>query len=437
MTDILLRVLCAAVVIPGAVLCCLPVRDHLRVSPGKLVLWGVPAVLLWAFLVAFICVKFKIADMNLLLLPSLVVFALLYARAVNIPAGKSVSVFLAVCALFSILDNIALETEQLIIPGVPGTELTWQGAAAYNLLCWLAVGLLWYPASRNARWLLDELETPATWRVFWILPLSFMLLNTCLPTEELSMGAAGFVPVFLVLLLFQMALLLLCYAMFYFMARSLGENMRLQNENNLLQLEASQYESLKNSIEETRRIRHDLRQHFAAIQGCVDRGDISGLSDYLAKYRESLPGCLDDTFSFCDNYAINSVLHFYADKARKAGVEFTASVRMSEHIPVPEPELCVLLGNLLENALNACTGQEGKPFIQVNILQNGASMLTVTVDNPCPLPPAWEGQRLISSRRGAPGIGTESVKAIARRCHGDARFQWEEGMFYASVMLNP
>ncbi len=244
-------------------------------------------------------------------------------------------------------------------------------------------------------------------------------------------------PIFLVLLVFLLALLLFCYAMFYLMARSLGENMRLQSENNLLQFEATQYDSLKNSIDETRRIRHDLRQHMAAVQGCVDRGDLSGLSDYIAKYRESFPGYLDESLSYCENYAVNSVLRFYAGKARKKLVDFNVSVQMSEHIPVPEPELCVLLGNLLENALNACTGQEGKPFIRVNILQNGASMLTVTVDNPCPLPPAWEGQRLISRRRDAPGIGTESVRAIARRCHGDARFQWKDGMFYASVLLNP
>jgi len=435
MAVILLYVFYGIAVIPGAVLCCLPVREHLRASPGRLVLRGVPAVLLWAFLMAFVCWSFKV-DMRLLLLPSLAVFALLFVKTVNSPAWKSVSIFLAVCAVFSILYSMALELEQLIVPGMSGTELTWRGAALYNLICWITVGVLWYPASHPARWLLNELEMPGTWYVFWVLPLAFVVLNICLSASGFSaVRVRGFMPIWL--LAFLLALLLLCYAMFYVTARSLGENMRLQNENNLLQYEAAQYDSLKNSIEETRRVRHDLRQHMAAIQGCVDKGDIAGLSDYMAKYRESLPDCLDEVLSFCDNYAVNSILRFYADKSRKNGVEFTASVRISERIPVPEPELCVLLGNLLENALNACAEQEGKPFIRINIVQNGASVLMVTVDNPCPLPPVWEGHRLISRRRGAPGIGTESVKAIARRCHGDARFQWKEGMFYSSVMLNP
>ena len=433
MTAILLRACCLIVVLPGAVLCCLPVREHLRFSSWRLVLWGVPAVLVWALLVAFACQCFQL-DENLLLLPSLAVFALLYVKAVKLPAWKSISVFLAVCAVFSILCNMALEIERFLLPSPLPSLLTWRGVAVYHLLCWLIVGLSWYPASRPARWLLRELEMPGTWYVFWTLPLAFLAVNVCLPAGRVAPEER---PLFLALLLFLLALLLLCYALFYVTAQSLGKSMRLQNENNLLQFEAAQYDSLKSSIEEARRARHDLRQHMAAIQGCVDKGDIAGLSDYLTKYRQSFSGSLDEALTFCENYAVNSVLRFYADKARKGGVTFTASARLAQQLPVPEPELCVLLGNLLENALNACAGQEGTPFIRVNILQNGASMLTVTVDNPCPLPPAWEGQRLISRRRNAPGIGTESVKAIARRCHGDARFQWKEGMFYASVMLNP
>lgn len=433
MTAILLCACCLIVVLPGAVLCCLPVWEHLRVSPRRLVLWGGPAVLVWALLVAFACQRFQV-DENLFLLPSLAAFALLYVRAVDLPAWKSISVFLAVCAVFSILCNMALEIERFLFPSPLPSLLTWRGVAVYHFLCWLIVGLSWYPATRPARWLLREMEMPGTWYVFWILPLAFLAMNVCLPAGRVAPAQR---PLFLALLLFLLALLLLYYALFYVTAHSLGKSMRLQNENNLLQFEAAQYDALKSSIEEARRARHDLRQHLAAIQGWMDKGDMEGLSDYLAKYRQSLPSYLDETLSFCENDAVNSVLRFYAHKARQDKVDFTASVRMAQHIPVPEPELCVLLGNLLENALNACAGQKDKPFIRVNILQNGASMLTVTVDNPCPLPPDWEGQRLISRRRDAPGIGTESVKAIARRCHGDARFQWKEGMFYASVMLNP
>ena len=105
---------------------------------------------------------------------------------------------------------------------------------------------------------------------------------------------------------------------------------------------------------------------------------------------------------------------------------------------IPEHEVCVLLGNLLENALEACTADSSKkPVVQVHIRQTGHSMLTLTVDNTCSVPPSLDCDALPSSKHPGSGIGTGSARAIAERYHGDARFEWKNGVFYASVMLNP
>ena len=44
---------------------------------------------------------------------------------------------------------------------------------------------------------------------------------------------------------------------------------------------------------------------------------------------------------------------------------------------------------------------------------------------------------LLSTKHSGYGIGTESIRMIAERYHGDARFAWKDGIFYASIMLNP
>ena len=73
----------------------------------------------------------------------------------------------------------------------------------------------------------------------------------------------------------------------------------------------------------------------------------------------------------------------------------------------------------------------------MNIQQSGTSMLTLTVDNACPQCPVWEQDRLRSSKREGFGLGTDSVRMIAEQYHGDARFDWKDGVFYASVVLSP
>ena len=114
-----------------------------------------------------------------------------------------------------------------------------------------------------------------------------------------------------ILILALLGLMLLYYALFYWMARGLARNMRLAQENRLLQIQSAQYRILQKNISDTRRARHDLRQHFKALQGCVESGDLSRVAEYVKAYGESLPP--DTVRPFCKNYAVDAVLHHYAE----------------------------------------------------------------------------------------------------------------------------
>ena len=140
----------------------------------------------------------------------------------------------------------------------------------------------------------------------------------------------------------------------------------------------------------------------------------------------------------CDEeHAINAILSYYAQIAENAGTTLEIQAQMEKEIPVPEPEFCVLLGNLLENAVDACRENKESGAIKVHIRQTGTSLIAITVDNPCRKPPVLEGKRFLSTKHSGPGIGTQSIRLIAERHRGDARFEWKNGMFYASVILIP
>lgn len=311
--------------------------------------------------------------------------------------------------------------------------LVW--AAVYALLCWTLLGLMWYPATHAARWLLDEIEMPGTWYVFWILPVVFLGLNLALRPQEYSTlytnRVMAFYPVLVMVLL---ALLLFCYALFYWMARGLAKNMRLAEENRLLQMQSAQYRILQKSIEDTRRARHDLRQHFKALQGCVESGDMAKVAEYVKAYGESLPS--DTVRQFCKNYAVDAVLHHYGEQAVRQQTDMEVSIQMEEETIIPQPEFCALLGNLLENAIDACNRSKAPRIIRLHIRQQGKQAIYLTLDNTSDQPPKSDGGRFLSSSHDGFGIGTESVWVIAKRYNGDTRFEWKNGMFYVSVMLS-
>ena len=277
---------------------------------------------------------------------------------------------------------------------------------------------------------------PETWYIFWILPLVFWCLNTTLrPRKYSTLYTNRVMHFYPILILALLGLMLLYYALFYWMARGLARNMRLAQENRLLQIQSAQYRILQKNISDTRRARHDLRQHFKALQGCVESGDLSRVAEYVKAYGESLPP--DTVRPFCKNYAVDAVLHHYAEQALLQQTDLKAMVQMEEQTVIPEPEFCALLGNLLENAIDACAASRTPRIIRLRIRQQGKQPLYLTMDNTSDQPPVFDARRLVSSKHGGFGVGTESVRITAERYNGDARFEWKDGMFYASVMLVP
>ena len=130
------------------------------------------------------------------------------------------------------------------------------------------------------------------------------------------------------------------------------------------------------------------------------------------------------------------MLNHYAGRLAAAGADYEFLVDLPESLPLAEPDICVVLGNLLENALEACAGQD-EPYIRVAARTTDGGAVTILVDNTAPVKPLMDADGGIrSTKHTGHGIGTQSIRYIARQYGGTASFQWENGMFLASVFLD-
>lgn len=288
---------------------------------------------------------------------------------------------------------------------------------------------------------LCSVSVPSFWRTAWLLPCSVTLILLLL-TGDIRSGTVT-ISALLARVLLLICMFLISHFMILFIQQLKGQletNTRNQAMERLLQIQHDQYSMLQARIAENRRARHDFRQHLRVIQDCVKRGDLEDLKSYLAEYEKQFPSHSDHIY--CNNYAVNAILAFYADKAENHNIRLDVKIQVSDTPVIPETEFCVLLGNLLENALDACqTGRSesktSQPFIRVCVIQTGTSTLSITVDNTSVFKPTWINEKLVSTKAAGSGIGTESIRMIAEQYRGDARFEWKDGVFYASVMLNP
>lgn len=437
MNTIIRPVLELTVILPGMLLAYLPVKGYLKQSPFKLFGWLFPLLAVLCILGGILCFFMQIPTRFLLLL--LLLLALfLYHQTLRVSLWKSGSIFMAVCAVFACINSLSIAVNAIMTANLNLTEnelwFCTDTGLFYNLLCLLFVAAAWYPASHLARTMAEDDNFAQTWYVFWILPLVFIGLNLFMvPKYRITLYTGRVLQGYIVISLVLLLILVLFYAMFFLIASSLNRNARLQQENHFLSLQQARYDTLRSSIEEARQARHDMRHHFLQLSSLAAQGDLERIKAYLSNVTSKIPS---PSFHFCENQAADSVVSYYCDLAGRESIPFASRIALPEQIAIDEVDLCLVLSNLLENALEASlkTAPERRN-IQITACLRHASLLLIQVENSYDGKITEKNHIFQSSKRKGNGIGIQSIRHICEKNGGNSHFVYENGIFTAQLML--
>lgn len=426
-----------AVIIPGMLLAYLPVKTCLRQAPFKLGLWMFPLLLGISLSGGIVCYYFQIMT-TLFLIPVLLFLMLLYHKTLQISIWKSSSIFLAVCAVFACVKSLSRAVNAIMIfePDIAEKQL-WLCVKAgifYNLICLSFVLIAWYPATHMVRILIADENFAQTWYIFWILPLIFIGLNQFMvPKYQSTLYTGRILQIYIVVSIVLLIILTLFYAIFLMMALSLNKNARLQQENHFLSLQQARYENLCSAIEEARQARHDIRHHFLQLSSLAEKGDLEKIKEYLSNANSKIP---DYNLHFCENQAADSVISHYAALAKRENIPFQAKADLPAHISIDQIDMCLVLSNLLENALEASLkAKSSNRRIHAEVYLHHKHLLLIQVENTFEGKIQEKNHIFQSSKRTGNGVGIQSVRHIAEKNGGDSSFTYENGVFTAKIML--
>ena len=180
MKEILRPILELLVVLPGLLLGYFPVKTYLKQSPGRLTACLLPLMACLCIGSGVVCYRLRASTVFALAGIALAAVCL-YTRTLTISLWKSGTIALSVCAVFACVNSLsravsaAIIRDQQLPPDEPWLCL---GACAfYNIVCWIIVLAAYYPATHTVRAMVEDDNFAQTWYVFWVLPLTFVLLN--------------------------------------------------------------------------------------------------------------------------------------------------------------------------------------------------------------------------------------------------------------------
>ena len=437
MTDALRPILELTVVLPGLLLAYFPVRSYLKQTPRKLAAWLFPLMAALCAGGGLLCYYLRAPTAVALAFITLAAMTL-YVRTLRVSLWKSGTIALSVCAVFACVNSLSRAVSAAIVlrMQLPPDEpwFCFGACIFYNAVCWLSALAAFYPTTHAVREMVEDDNFAQTWYVFWVLPLVFILLNIfMIPRYQTTLQTGRVLQGYIVLSIALLILLFWFNTIFLLMANSLNRNARLQQENQLLSMQQQRYENLKAAIEEARQARHDMRHQLNQISALAEAGDLDGLRAYLAKTVARIPN-LD--MRFCENRAADSVLGYYCALAKREDIPFRARIDLPEFLPVDEIDTCLVLSNLLENALEASLRTAtDRQQIRVTAYLHAERLLLIEVEN------AFDGEIkekdgiFRSSKRKGSGIGIRSVRHIAEKTGGASTFTYQNGVFSARVML--
>ena len=224
----------------------------------------------------------------------------------------------------------------------------------------------------------------------------------------------------------------LCVVGFFLLRRTLYNMIDRRIERFQSELIEKQVREIQNMYRQVRGWRHDYRNHINNMKIQLSQENYDGLSDYLNELADDLDTV--DTVIKTGNVMADAILNSKLNVAEKMNVQLNVKANVPEMLPMSDVELCSLLGNMLDNAVEACgTLPEEERFMRVYIGKL-KGQLYLSVQNSAGKVRKEKGSYL-STKEGEHGYGLFRIDRVAKKYGGYVNRQNEEGIFATEIMI--
>ncbi len=197
---------------------------------------------------------------------------------------------------------------------------------------------------------------------------------------------------------------------------------------------ATHYAEVENMYRQMRGWRHDYRNHIQVLKSYLAMGDVEAASDYLGALEADLNTV--DLALKTGNKMTDIILNSKISLARSRKIQVTADAHVPVSLKTAEIDLCIIIGNLFDNAIEACMAlPEKERMIRVYMeMKNTQLYISFTNSTALPKQRKTDGRFLSTKGRGR-GYGLVRIDTIVEKYQGYISRNSEDGAFTTEILL--
>ena len=197
--------------------------------------------------------------------------------------------------------------------------------------------------------------------------------------------------------------------------------------------EQFEVERVQKMYEESRKLRHDLKQCLTSAIGYMDDNNYDKAEDFLKNIMSEKINSYAYR-KYCDNRTLNYILNDKNDKCEKQNIAFTCMV-LGQVGLIDDIDMCILAGNVIDNAIEAAA-KCSDPYVNVEITSRGG--IFMDVENPVKETFLNRKNPFLTTKldKNNHGIGTKSIRDIVAKYNGEIRYEEKEGKVTCHIFLS-
>ncbi len=244
------------------------------------------------------------------------------------------------------------------------------------------------------------------------------------------------VQIFLVLLLMMVALAIILF----FTLTEMEHLQAIKLENALINERlAAQERFYKESIQKNEQLHHqihDEKNFLLALKGFLENNENK---QGMKMVNDRIGSISSDITAFSGDIALDTLLSIKINEAQKANISIKPTIAVLGKLFISSLDLCLILGNALDNAIEACKklGGTNEKIIKLEI-RTVQDYLAVSTINPYDKVAASKDyDKLITTKKDAlnHGYGLKSINHLAQKYNGTCKITAEKGIFTLDILL--